>query len=264
MSGPGPFSLWPLRPLKCYSHRMWRVSFLKKNKNVLKFRPFVVGSLMGSRPLAAQLNLAKKAALDILEVRLDTFPLAERYGKNLLHQIRKRSKTPLLLTFRSHKEGGKKPLAESERLELLKSLLPYAHLVDVEIRSSLLSRQLTPLAHRLKLDVLHSYHDFQRPGRWPQIQKYSRVSKRWKGDVFKVAVTIQKESQLVQFLDAGMALSNEKKILIGMGPKGGMSRLIGFSFGSVFTYGHLGHQAAPGQISALDLAKKIRRIYPKF
>ena len=83
-----------------------------------------------------------------------------------------------------------------------------------------------------------------------------------KGDIFKVAVTPLSEENTMEFLYKGYHLPSENKVLIGMGKAGQVSRFIGFSFGSILTYGHLGQSAAPGQVAVADLAKSLRQIYP--
>jgi 3-dehydroquinate dehydratase len=46
-----------------------------------------------------------------------------------------------------------------------------------------------------------------------------------------------------------------------MGAPAAISRTVGFTFGSILTYGHLGATAAPGQTPAPELGKAVRQIY---
>ena len=76
-----------------------------------------------------------------------------------------------------------------------------------------------------------------------------------------MAVTTKNEDGTMDFLSQGMDLPHPHKILIAMGRAGVESRFLGFSFSSLFTYGHLGSASAPGQIPAGSLSKSIKEIY---
>jgi 3-dehydroquinate dehydratase type I len=58
-----------------------------------------------------------------------------------------------------------------------------------------------------------------------------------------------------------LSVKKPRLILIGMGTIGFPSRVLGYSFGSILTYGHLGKKAAPGQVPAGQLVKAVRSIY---
>ena len=254
---------------------MTRLFPLKNLEKTLKNRPLLVGTLVGTSPLVPQIHLAKKACIDLLELRLDTFPQIFQktqdpliFSEQVIADISERLPVPLLLTLRSHKEAGKRlPRAQQKpplwRRHLLTALLPYVDLIDVEIQETKFAAVMTRRARRKGVGVIHSYHDFHSPGRWPRIKKLSGLSKKMGGDIFKLAVTPKTQAGAMDFLSRGAALSNPHKVLIAMGKKGTVSRFLGFSFSSLLTYGHLGRLAAPGQISAADLAKSIRHVYGK-
>lgn len=237
-------------------------SLLKKLRKIVQFRPFIVGALLGGVPLSRQIQQARRAKVDLLEVRLDTFPHPEQ-GEKVIRDVKRRIRVPLILTFRSHSEGGqKKPFGNTDRTRLIKALLPAVQLIDVEIRQTRFARDLTRAARHRGVGVIHSIHDFSGPGDWSSIKRLAYASRRMKGDIFKAAVTPRSEEGALEFLYKGYHLPNPMKVLIGMGKAGVASRYIGFSFGSILTYGHLGKSAAPGQVAVSDLAKSVRNIYP--
>lgn len=229
--------------------------------------PLIAGTLTGFRPLAEQIKRARSSRINLIEVRLDTFPLkAIPEAVSLLRQVRTRSRIPLIATLRCAREGGghlTKNMSNQERSQWLKASLPHASYVDVEIKDAALARTITQAARRKKVRVIHSLHDFTPGLRLSSHAKFSALSRKAGGDIFKVAVTPRDNNEVEEFLRWGYQLPNPGKILIGMGRAGLMSRIIGFSFGSILTFGHLGTAAAPGQLSVRDLAQSIRDVYGK-
>ena len=247
--------------------------FNRKLKPLFSIRPVVVGSLIGSTSLGHQLKQARKKTIDVIEVRLDTFsgltpdPLqGVAFSRSLLKKIRKTARKPILLTLRSFTEAGKKipkkrRFDDPFRMAVLKPLLPMVQLIDVEIRHKSFARTLTKWAHQKKVGVIHSFHDFKGTVGWGRIRDFGSLSRQYRGDFFKIALSCRNQKKTFDFLENGYQLNHPHKILISMGPQGLISRTLGFSFGSLFTYGHLGQKAAPGQILANQLGTMIRDIY---
>jgi len=248
-------------------------SFLHSKSSLLRRRPLTVGTLVAGFPLHSQWKAASHSSVDVVEVRLDGFSAsyrpvekAARFALDLLKRTKKETGKPVLLTLRAPderetKKSIAKPISDQTRLKILSPLLPLVQLVDVEIRHQKFAQEMTRLAHRSHVDVIHSLHDFSPGFRLNFLQKWSEVSRRLKGDVFKVAITPENNDQLEAFLTWGSRLSNPKRILIGMGAVGLISRLVGFSFRSLLTYGHLGTSAAPGQIAARKVGQVLPSLY---
>ncbi len=236
-------------------------------------KPLVVGTLLGNAPLSSQIKKAKSPFVDIVEVRLDTFPwifypfsVSTPKSQRLLEDIRKSTQKPLLLTLRSFTECGKTlspkfRLNDQRRLTILARLLPFCDMIDVEIRHLPFAKVMTALAHQKDLSVIHSYHQFSGRFRPQEVAGWSKKSKQIKGDIFKVAMTPKTNEELEDFLAWGLSLGNPARILIGMGKVGEISRYLGYSFGSCMTYGHLGTSAAPGQVPVSILGKAVRKLY---
>ncbi len=247
-------------------------SFLSSQSVVLSDRPLVVGTLTSALPVSSQLKTAKSADVDLIELRLDgflkkqgPFQRIQDSARNILREIKTNTRFPILLTLRAADESGvpkKSAMNDAKRAEILARLLPAVQMVDVEISHAEFARRMTVIAHIHNVDVIHSAHDFS--GRLPldRFSKFSKQSIKFKGDVFKVAVTPKTNDDLEKFLWWGKDLRNRNKVLIGMGPVGLISRVVAFSFGSILTYGHLGRSAAPGQMPVNDLVKSIRNSYP--
>jgi 3-dehydroquinate dehydratase-1 len=247
-------------------------SFLASRKKILSVRPLVAGTLFKRGQINQQLAAAGRAGLDLVELRLDTFPEAQgpfqktyEFGRSLIRQIKEKLQLPILLTLRAHDERGPRPqretLSDAHRAEILARLLPSVELVDVELRHAAFAKRLTVVAHIHGVDVIHSAHNFRNVWTDAQLNRLCASSKKMGGDIFKVAVMPSSDGELETFLRRGKNLPVKNKILIGMGKLGAPSRLFGYSFGSILTYGHLGRSAAPGQIPARVLANAVKRLY---
>jgi 3-dehydroquinate dehydratase-1 len=246
--------------------------FLPKFRSVLRRRPLVVGTLVGTADRDAQLTRAASPAVDILEVRLDSFRElfspgddALRWARLFLARARERTKKPLLLTLRAKAEAGPGPVlgtfSDARRLALLEGLLPAAALVDVEARHFTPIRAFTRRAKRRGVSVIHSFHDFNGPSTPARLRRWSAAAGRLGADFFKAAVMPRKPEDVESFLSAGLALPGPTPVLIAMGPLGEVSRFIGYSFGSALTFGHLGTAAAPGQVPVERLGAAVRVLY---
>jgi 3-dehydroquinate dehydratase-1 len=172
----------------------------------------------------------------------------------------------LLLTLRAHFEAGqkipsKKQLDDKKRMAHLIPLLPFCQMIDLEIRRWPFTKVMTSLAHRRRVRVIHSYHQFNGKFKTSDAALWAKRSRQIKGDIFKVAMAPRSNEELEAFLKWGQSLKNPSKILIGMGRVGLVSRYLGYSFGSMMTYGHLGSSAAPGQVAADKLGKAVKELY---
>ena len=246
-------------------------TFLDTRASLLGRRPLVVGTLTGRLSLADQLRRASSPLVDLVEVRLDTFreiitPSARTFALALLERIRRVTRRPLLLTLRSFTEAGtavaaRRRLSDDRREALLVPLLPHAALVDVEVRRRAFARRITSVARRLGVNVIQSYHDFRKAESPRVLDRWCDAARRGKADIFKAAVTPADGPELGAFLSWGARVRGIRPVLIGMGAAGAPSRTLGFSFGSVLTFGHLGAEAAPGQLPAAELGRAVRVIY---
>ena len=246
-------------------------SFLQSRASLLRRRPIIVGTLTGRRDVSGQLRRAASPLIDVIEVRLDTF--AAVYGPGpiaaaleIFQRVKKACRKPILLTLRSHTERGdgappSERMADGRRAEIVAPLLSSVALVDVELRRPRYARRVARLARRRGVTVIGSWHDFRSGGRRADVLRGSRLARRIGADVFKVAVTPESPSRLSDLFSWAEDIEGIPVALIGMGASAAVSRVIGFSFGSVLAYGRLGASAAPGQPPAAELARAVRAVY---
>jgi len=249
--------------------------FLHTRSSLLRHRPLVVGVLTGSRDVPGQLRRAASPLVDLVEVRLDSFRKAHgpdglRFSAELIQRVKKASRKPILLTLRSHTEtdpdksgaaGRRGHMDDARREALLVPLLPTVAMVDVEARRARFARRVTSVARRLGVGVIHSFHDFKTPSSPAKLDRWCARARRAGADIFKAAVTPRDGRDLSKFLVWGTRVQRIGRVLIGMGAAGAPSRTMGFTFGSLLTYGHLGASTAPGQMPAAELGRAIRAIY---
>ena len=220
---------------------------------------------------------------DIVEVRLDTFPavalpgaIGPVFAADLVRYARRQSRLPVLATCRWPREArgslrragrlNRSPASplhrDALRRSILEAVIRVADLVDLEIRNRAVTLPLTRLARRRGVAVVHSYHRFAGPAQPRETRRLAALSRRLGGDFFKVAVPADSPQDAEAFLAWAADLPHPRLVLIAMGAAGRPSRVLGYCFGSRFTYGHLGRSAAPGQIPAAELARVVRAVYP--
>ncbi len=217
--------------------------------------PWIVGTVSTARALE-RIPAIRKRAFDLVEVRLDRIGCKTLDWDVRCQAIEKKG-IPVLLTIRSHREGGGWIGKDSPRLLLYKVMLPHVSAIDVEINSRIFN-EAARVAHRAGKMIIGSFHDFRRT---PPARVLRRIiaSGRKKGaDIVKLAVWIRSKAD-VQTLSSLFEKDQRPLCLIGMGPRGASSRVDLVKAGSCLTYGFVDRTAAPGQISCRELAARLRK-----
>jgi len=217
---------------------------LKKNrlrigKVLLGTRPAIALTITDLESPQALLK-AKRLGAGLLEVRIDRFRrLDERQILQRIHSL-KRVGLPLIATIRSQKEGGRRFLSESQRVELFKKILPKVDAIDLELASKHLCQALIPLAHRKGKRVILSYHNFRTTPADSTLEDFIQRAQRRGADIVKIAVTPKKNSDTARLLLLTQRNRGKNLISIAMGPRGAPSRILAPLFGSLVTYSYIG------------------------
>ena len=219
----------------------------------------VVGTIHSPQSLAAALKLLP-GAVDFLELRVDSF--ASAVDCALLEQSLPRLRTPLLLTVRHPLEGGAGRLATAQRRALYLRFLPWASLVDVELRSAETLRDVIAGARAQGAGVILSHHDFHKTPSPARLQTLWSAARRVGADVFKVAAVTDKARDVAVLLDFLTARRADAPALavMGMGAYGKVSRLVFAQAGSVLNYGFLDCAQVPGQWPAELLKRRLAEL----
>ncbi len=214
--------------------------------------PRVVGTLSSLAP-------KRKLAGDIVEVRLDKIVRRPADWLKRCAALQSGGK-PVLLTVRLSAEGGDWDTDDEKRLEIYKQGLFELAAVDVEL-SSVISRAVAREAARLNKASIISFHDFEKT---PPLQELCVIVKKAHaiGSIAKVSTMIQQASD-VDVLRSLLRRRWEKPLcVIGMGQAWSKSRIEFATLGSCLTYGYIDKPAAPGQMSAATLVRRLRRALP--
>jgi 3-dehydroquinate dehydratase-1 len=180
------------------------------------------------------------------------------------------SGSPVLGTIRLVADGGHWPV-DAARLSWFERALDVVSWVDIEVES-LIAAQVVAAARARRRRVIVSHHDFART---PDAADLDAVVARARGlgaDVVKVATMVRGPSDhdlLIDLLrrhrDATASSPAQVSLaLVGMGPFGTSLRSYLPCVGSRLTYGFLDQTAAPGQLPAPELMRRLRADCPAY
>lgn len=227
----------------------------RKNSTLLPTTPLVVGTVHSRGSLAAALR-ATPAALDVLEFRVDGF--APDPGPLLA--AAPRVKLPTIVTVRHPAEGGAHGLSVERRRELYRVFLPWAHYLDVELRSVAALSELLVEARERGVRIIVSSHDFRRTPTTAEMRRRAVRAMRAGADIFKMAAFTRKASELTSLLALFATPPPLPLSVMGMGPLGKISRLLFGRLGSLLNYGYLHRPNADGQWEARELKRRLGEV----
>ena len=175
---------------------------------------------------------------------------------------------PLLVTFRTQKEGGEQDLSPKAYIALYEQILKTgcADAIDVELQMGAeVGKWLISCAHHAGVKVIASNHDFQKtPDREILMNRLSQME-AFGADVAKIAVMPRSPGDLLTLLEvtdtAAHKYLNIPVITMSMGSLGLSSRLLGEVFGSCVTFASVGKRSAPGQIPMDELRSILETIH---
>ena len=159
-------------------------------------RPNLVATVHTEKGLkmAAALSIGD---VDIVEFRLDA--LVHRVDE--IEDTLRSLKVPALLTARHPAEGGMNHLSIATRRSLLMRLLPFASLVDVELRSIKSLTDVITAAKSHGVRVVVSDHHFRKTPPFASLLKRERAAIHAGADIFKLATSTSKIRDFTTLLD---------------------------------------------------------------
>jgi len=204
---------------------------------------------------------------DLIEWRADFFENIDEIHKviSTAQEICELSNLPVLFTIRSEKEGGEKiPLGADEIVELLSQICreTSVEFIDFEVSNEpehIKQLRQTSLENGKKLIL--SYHNFDKTPENRLIIKKLIQAELYGADIAKAAVMPKNKEDVLRLLEvtkeADLTL-DIPIITMSMGGLGGLSRMIGWTYGSIITFGMGAESSAPGQISIEKLHDFIK------
>ena len=201
--------------------------------------------------------------VDVVEWRVDWFEHVFEFDKveDVLKELRTvLGNIPLLLTFRTKKEGGEKAIdtKDYKELNLRAAKTGYVDFIDVEIfTGDDVVREIIDGAHAAGVRVIASNHDFFKTPAKSDIIYRLRKMQDMGADIPKIAVMPQSKRDVLTLLCATEEMvtdyADRPIITMSMAGTGVISRLCGEVFGSSRTFGAAKKASAPGQMGVNDL-----------
>ena len=195
--------------------------------------------------------------MDVVEWRVDWFDGVFDFAQveDVLKDLREAlGNIPLLMTFRTSKEGGEKaiePAAYAE-LNIKAAQTGYVDLIDVEIfTGDEIVKKIIDGAHAAGVKVIASNHDFFKTPAKADIIYRLRKMQDMNADIPKIAVMPQNRKDVLTLLAATEEMATNYAdrpiITMSMAGTGVISRLCGEVFGSSMTFGAAKKASAPGR-----------------
>jgi 3-dehydroquinate dehydratase-1 len=212
--------------------------------------PRVVGTLS-----SLDASPAGGLAGDIVEVRLDKTSRPPDWLERC--QAIEAGGKPVLLTARLRAEGGDWEADDAPRLEIYQRALRALAAVDVELSSGICRAVAGEAAQQQKVCIV-SYHHFQKT---PPLAELCGIIEDGQtiGSIVKISTMINQAGD-VAVLESLLQRSWARPLcVIGMGQAWAGTRISFAKLGSCLTYGYLDKPAAPGQMSAAELASLLRK-----
>ena len=226
-------------------------------------RPKILVPLVGATETeileaAAQ---AKELDCDVIEWRIDFYEFVEEPKKvaALSLKVKEAAQKPVLVTFRTAKEGGVHEIPDALYFEIYRTVLTQGKvdLIDLELFMDQTEVQKTiELAHEKGTKVIMCNHDFNAtPTKDELVSRLTMMEERH-ADICKIAVMPQSNQDVLTLLQATAeryASAQTPLITMSMGALGMVSRVSGEVFGSSATFGAAAKASAPGQVPVSEL-----------
>ena len=208
---------------------------------------------------------------DVVEWRVDWFENVFEFDKvqDVLTDLREvLGDTPILMTFRTSKEGGEKAIEDEAYAELnIKAAeTGLVDRVDVEVfTGDEVVKKIIEGAHAAGVKVVASNHDFGKTPEKDDIVGRLRKMQDLGADIPKIAVMPNSKKDVLTLLAATEEMATEYAdgpiITMSMAGTGVISRLAGEVFGSALTFGAAAKASAPGQMGVNDLKEVLTLLH---
>ncbi|WP_410495273.1 type I 3-dehydroquinate dehydratase [Cellulosilyticum sp. ST5] len=224
-----------------------------------------------NKELIEEANFLKTLNLDVVEWRIDHHQEVEDIDqmKESLKVLREAlGDLPLLVTFRSKKEGGEREVSIDYYAELNKAMAEtgMADMIDVELfTGDEIVKEIVDFAHSKNVKVVMSNHDFfKTPAKEEIISRLCKMQEM-NADLPKIAVMPQTTEDVLTLLSATNEMvtkhADRPIITMSMAGLGVISRLAGEAFGSALTFGAAKAASAPGQVPVEKLAQVLEILH---
>lgn len=246
-------------------------SLILKEKEIINDIPGIVIPLVGksNAELIEEAKAINLVDCDLIEWRLDFYDEVLDLDKvtKTFNEIKRNTNKPLLLTFRTLKEGGQKEITDHDYLKLYETLIDTKQVEIIDVEGSLdksVIDEITSYAHKNNVKVVNSYHNFESTPSASEIEKTYEYLDSLNGDVLKIALMPTSGEDVVALINATKNYDSKTSkpiISMSMGSIGTLSRIIGEYSKSILTFGSLDKASAPGQINYVELRDLLNKVH---
>lgn len=214
-----------------------------------------------------QLKVVVTHSPDVIEWRADFFEdlVNTEQVLQVIRDIKAETDIALLFTIRAAHEGGEKiALSEEEKVQLLVDVSTKSAVEFVDYETSNDEKYVEKIRSASKeagKKLILSYHNFQMTPDNEELMKRAKQAEALGGDIAKFAVMPNSKEDVFRLLDMTRAIDealNVPVITMSMGDIGGLSRIVGWAYGSVLTFGVGVELSAPGQMPVKRLREAIQ------
>ena len=226
---------------------------------------------MTKEDILAEAKSFDNIPVDVVEWRVDWFENVFDFSKvkDTLRDLRAvLGDTPLLMTFRTSKEGGEKSIEIDDYaiFNIKVAETGYVDLIDVEVfTGDDVVKKVIAGAHNAGVKVIASNHDFNKTPDKDDIISRLRKMQDLGADILKIAVMPTNKKDVLTLLAATEEMYSDYAerpiITMSMAGTGVISRLCGEVFGSSLTFGAAGKASAPGQMGVNDLSTVLALLH---
>lgn len=197
--------------------------------------------------------------LDAMPRSLQTFPLVEKTCRHW----RSLTKKKLIFVCKDPKEQGDFMATDDVRVEvLLRAAEAGADFVDIGAHAK--KEEIKRLKAGLKkTKLIISFHDFSKTPTDAQLKIIAKSITNLKPDVVKIATLVKSLEDNRRLIELAMDLKKRRirHIVIGMGEKGIITRILSQALGNELEFVALDSSTAPGQLS-LAQALELKTLFP--
>ena len=249
--------------------------------NTVKVRNIVIGEGMPKicvpivgvtkEAILDEARAITKLPADVVEWRIDWFENVFDFAKleDVLKDLREvLGDMPILMTFRTSKEGGEKAIEDDvyADINIKAAQTGLVDMVDVEVfTGDEIVKKIIEGAHAAGVKVVASNHDFFKTPDKDDIVGRLRKMQDLGADIPKIAVMPTCKKDVLTLLAATEEMAREYAdrpiITMSMAGTGVISRLAGEVFGSALTFGAAAKASAPGQMGVEDLKDVLTKLH---
>ncbi len=234
-----------------------------------KKAPYVCTPLTGKTKveILEQLDKILPQQPDLIEWRADFLTdLADvELVLGLIQEIKGKTDIPLLFTIRAEHEGGEKiTLTEEDKVSLISQVCKQTDVDFVDYETSneeKYVKTLRDISKENNKQLILSYHNFKVTPDNDEIIERARQAEAYGADIAKFAVMPNSKEDVLRLLEVTKTIDDMLEVPVvtmSMGDLGGLSRIVGWAYGSIITFGVGVELSAPGQIPVKKLREAIQ------